>query len=291
MYLTSLLNHPLGNGPAATACSHVPDLHHFRGSYGAKEIFPLYRTVDASEPNILPGLLNLLGKAYGCEVGPEDFLAYVYGILAQPAFTLRFTRELGTRELRIPLTKDAELFVQVREVGARLLWLHTYGERFVPEEQVLGRIPPGSARCTRAVPGDRDGYPRAFRYDGATRTLHVGEGEFAPVAPSVYGFEVSGLKVVQSWLKYRMKNGAGRKSSPLDEVRPERWTSRFTAELLELLWVLEATVGGYPEQERLLDAVIEGECFQASELPSVPDEMRKAPGTRKAQAPTLGLED
>ena len=291
VYLTSLLNHPLGNGPAATACSHVPDLHHFRGSYGAKEIFPLYRTVDASEPNILPGLLNLLGKAYGCEVGPEDFLAYVYGMLAQPAFTLRFTRELGTRELRIPLTKDAELFAQVCEVGARLLWLHTYGERFVPEEQVPGRVPPGSARCTRAVPGDRDGYPRAFRYDGATRTLHVGEGGFAPVAPNVYGFEVSGLKVVQSWLKYRMKNGAGRKSSPLDEVRPEHWTARFTAGLLELLWVLEATVEGYPEQERLLDAVIEGECFQAGELPSVRDEMRKAPGTRKAQAPTLGLED
>ena len=141
------------------------------------------------------------------------------------------------------------------------------------------------------MPGHRDGYPRGFRYDGATRTLRVGEGEFAPVAPSVHGFEVSGLKVVQSWLKYRMKNGAGRKSSPLDEVRPEHWTARFTSELLELLWVLEATVEGYPGQERLLDAVIESECFRAGELPSVQDEMRKAPGTRKTRAPALGLED
>ena len=289
VYLTSLLNHPLGDGPAVTACSHIPDLHHFRGSYGAKEIFPLYRATDASESNILSGLLDLLGAAYEREVEPEDFLSYVYGILAQPAFTLRFARELETRELRIPLTRDTALFEQVRALGARLLWLHTYGERFIPEEHTRGRIPPGAAKCTKAVPGDGESYPEAFRYDSATRTLHVGTGEFAPVAPSIYEFEVSGLKVVQSWLKYRMRKGAGRKSSSLDDIRPERWTSRFNTELLDLLWVLEATVEGYPEQERLLDAVIESDCFHAGELPSVPDEMRKAPREQKAEAPELDL--
>ena len=103
----------------------------------------------------------------------------------------------------------------------------------------------------RPVPSDADGYPEAFDYNDVTETLCVGEGEFAPVAPEVYEFEVSGLKVVQSWLKYRMKKGAGRKSSLLDHIRPARWTSQFTTELLELLWVLEATVAGYPEQERL----------------------------------------
>jgi len=290
VYLTSLLNHPLGDGPGATACSHIPDLHHFRGSYGAKEVFPLYRAADASEPNVLPGLLELLGATHERDVAPEDFLAYVYGILAQPAFTLRFARELETRELRVPLTKDTALFEQICELGARLLWLHTYGERFTPEEQTHRRIPPGSAKCTRAVSGgDPESYPETFQYDSATRTLQVGAGEFAPVAPRVYEFEVSGLKVVQSWLKYRMRKGAGRKSSSLDDVRPERWTSRFDTELLDLLWVLEATIEGYPEQERLLDAVIESGCFQADELPPVPDEMRKAPRARKAEAPELDL--
>ena len=75
-------------------------------------------------------------------------------------------------------------------------------------------------KCTVAVPGDADGYPETFTYNDETATLHVGAGEFAPVAPDVYAFEVSGLKVVQSWLKYRMKKGAGRKSSPLDDIRP-----------------------------------------------------------------------
>ena len=188
---------------------------------------------------------------------------------------------MDTRELRVPITKDVELFEQVRDIGTRLLWLHTYGERFVPEGESHGRSPSGAARCTKAVPGDADGYPEAFDYDDVTETLRVGEGEFAPVAPEVYEFEVSGLKVVQSWLKYRMKKGAGRKSSPLDHIRPVRWTSQFTTELLELLWVLEATVAGYPEQESLFEAIIAGDCFQADELPPVPDAMREAPSTRK----------
>lgn len=278
VYLTTLLNHPLGHGPAATACALIPDLHHFRGSFGAKEAIPLYRTTDAIEANVLPGLLERLGKAYKRNgPSPEGFLAYVYGALAQPAFTARFAKELETRELRVPITKDATLFEKVRDVGARLLWLHTYGERFVPKGNQRGQVPRGRTKCTKAIPGHADGYPETFEYSDATRTLRLGEGEFAPVSPEVYEFEVSGLKVVQSWLKYRMKKGAGKKSSPLDDIHPDRWTSQFTTELLELLWVLEATVEAYPEQASLLKAVIAGPCFLGAELPAVDGEARKPP--------------
>ena len=291
VYVTSLLTtSPLGSGPALTACATIPDLHHFRGSFGAKDAIPLYRTADASQANILPGLLEMIGTAYQRTVTPEDFLAYVCGALTQPAFTARFAEELETRELRVPITKDAALFERVRAIGARLLWLHTYGERFVPEGEQLGRVPPGAARCTETVPGDADGYPETFAYTAATCTLHVGDGAFAPVAPDVYAFEVSGLKVVQSWLKYRMKTGAGRKSSPLDDIRPTRWTSAFTTDLLELLWVLEATVAFYPEQERLLKAVVEGDCFQADDLPRVPDDTRKPPRARVVEDDLFGLD-
>ena len=292
VYVTSLLTtSPLGSGPALTACAALPDLHHFRGSFGAKDAIPLYRAADASRANLLPGLLEILGGAYQRAVTPEDFLAYVYGVLAQPAFTTRFYTRLETGELRAPITRDAALFERVRAIGARLLWLHSYGERFVPEGEQPGRVPSGAARCTQAVPGDADGYPAAFTYDDATHTLHVGGGEFAPVAPAVYEFEVSGLKVVQSWLSYRMKSGAGRKSSPLDDIRPARWTSAFTTELLELLWVLEATVATYPEQESLLEAVIEGDCFQADDLPPVPDDMRKPPRARAVARDLFDLND
>ena len=277
VYLSSLLSHPLGSGPAVTATAFVPDLHHFRGSFGARETVPLYRDQGATAPNLAPGLLDLCSETYGREVTAESFLAYAYGVLAHPRFTDTYSAELETRELRVPITKDPDLFDKVRTLGARLIWLHTYGERFVPKGKQRGRVPQGSARCTKAVPDRPDGYPESFEFVAESRALRVGQGEFAPVSRELFEFEVSGFKAVQSWLKYRMKQGAGKKSSPLDDIRPERWTSQFTTELLEILWVLEATVAGYPEQAVLLNAVVEGECLLASNLDPVPEELRKPP--------------
>ncbi len=90
-----------------------------------------------------------------------------------------------------------------------------------------------------------------------------------------------------------MKKGAGKKSSPLDDIRPERWTSQFTTELLELLWVLEATVEAYPKQAKLLEAVVKGPCVRADELPPVPDEMRKPPAAPRTSSEDFleGIED
>ncbi len=288
VYLTSLFSHPLGAGPAVTAAAFIPDLHHFRGSFGAKDAVPLYLDADATEANILAGLLELLSATYRRKVTSEAFVAYVYGLLAQPAFTARFARELETCEVRVPITKSRALFTKVGETGARLLWLHTYGQRFVPEGGRPGHVPRGAAKCVKAVPGTPDGYPESFEYIEAPRTLHVGEGQFRPVAREVFEFEVSGLKVVQSWLNYRMKKGAGRKSSPLDDIRPECWTSRFTTELLELLWVLQATVEGYPAQAKLLDRVIDSRCFQADELPAISHEVVETPAAGQLQRNLFG---
>jgi len=282
VYLTSLLTKFLGTGPALTACAEIPDLDHFSGR-GAKDTIPLYRTLDASLANILPGLLDMLGKTYQSKVTPEDFLAYVYGVLAQPAFTVRFQKELEARELRAPITRDAELFKKISTFGAWLIWLHTYGERFIPTDRIAGHVPPGEAKCIKAVSESEGGYPETFGYNDSTRTLFVGDGEFAPVSREVWECEVSGLKVVQSWLGYRMRVRSGRKSSPLDDIRPRTWTREFTRELLELLWVLEKTLAGYTEQKQLLDAVLASDLFTAAELPSVPNEAREAPKARRSR--------
>lgn len=220
------------------------------------------------------------------------FVSYLYGILAQPAFTEKYSKELESRELRAPVTKDAKLFVEVAKIGAKLLCLHTYGERFLPKNKKRKDVIKGRAKCVKPVPGTPGGYPETFEYIEAAQTLRVGEGEFKPVPPEVYRYEVSGLKVAQSWLRYRMKAGAGKKSSPLDDIRPERWTAQFTTELLELLWVLEATVAIHPKQAELLERVTAGECVKADELPEVPPEMRKPPSANKTEEGGLfeGLE-
>ena len=265
VYLTSPLTTLLGAGPALGACALLPDIVYFPGG-GGKSVIPLYRDADATEANIEAKALAVLEKAYQRAVTPEDFAAYLYGVLAHPAFTQRFWKELETRELRVPFPKDAALFEEIRKVGARLLWLHTYGERYIPAGEQQGQIPRGRASCAKPVPSTPDSYPSSFHYDAADQTLHVGAGEFASVAPEVYNFQVAGHSPVPFFIKRRMRNGGGRKSSPLDDIRPESWTAQFTDELLQLLWLLESALDAYPRQAELLDAVLKEGCFSAKKL-------------------------
>ena len=288
IFMTSLLTGVLGEGPAATIAHNTPDLDYFRGSFGGKHVVPLWRDASATEPNLTDGLLSFLRQSYGKEITAEKLFAYAYALLACPMYTEQFSEELGIPGPRLPLTKNLELFLRAVEKGNHLIWLHTYGERFVPEGESSGQIPQGNVRCNRGISNSPENYPEGFEYDIDEQTLRVGEGEFYPVAPEVWNFSVSGLHVVKSWLDYRKKTGAGRRSSPLDDIRPERWTTQMTKELLELLWVLEHTLAAYPELEVIFQAIVSSECFTEDELPSPTDEQRRPPqgDTRDTQ---LGL--
>ena len=276
VYIATVFTQALGSGPALTVCSEIPDRHYFSGR-GSKDIMPFYRNSEATEVNVAPGLLKLLKEHFKQEVAPYDILFYVYGILCHSEFTERFKEDLKSMEIRVPITKIHRLFQETAKIGKEMLQLHTYGERFVHTGKKRGVIPIGFAKCTKAVPESNDRYPEKYSYDAEAKILRVGDGEFGPVAEGIWEFEVSGLRVVKSWLDYRMKAGHGKKSSPLDDIRPERWTSEFTTELLELLWVLEATLAESPKQKTLLEEIIKGPLFQAHELPEVPAYMRKAP--------------
>ena len=52
----------------------------------------------------------------------------------------------------------------------------------------------------------------------------------------------------------------------------------MSEELLELLWVLEATLAMERDLEQTLHGVVAGRCFRASELPEPTPEERRAPG-------------
>ena len=176
----------------------------------------------------------------------------------------------------MPITKDPALFVRGAALGRRLIWLHTYGERCVPSGSRAGRVPAGRARIAAGTPTDVVQYPREFRYDRSTQELHVGAGRFTGVRPEVWDFGVSGLQVVKSWLDYRMLERAGKSSSPLDALRPAGW--QFDDELLDLLWVLDATVDLLPDMASLLDEVLAGDLFAAGDFPTPGDAERHGPG-------------
>lgn len=278
VYMTSLLTGVLGVGPAAMAASHPPDLHHFRGSFGGKDVIPLWRDSAGTVPNIARGLIDQLNDTLGIAASSEDLFSYVYGVLSAPSYTSRFMEELSTPGPRIPLTTSAELFQSISALGCRLIGWHTYGER-------MGQAASsGAARSTVPVPNTPIGYPEEFSYDAATCQLHVGDGIFAPVTPDIWGFEISGMSVVQSWLGYRMRRRSGRRSSDLDSIRPETWTAEMSLELLSLLWTLEATLSVTAELDALLEQVLDGPTIPTTALPQVDPLERQEPTGLASQA-------
>jgi len=288
IYMTSLLTNVLGEGASSMVTSCIPDLHHFCGR-GAKDIILLWRDSKATEANITNGVLEVINTTIRREVSPEDFFAYCYALLATPRYVKEFWNELETPSPRIPITKNADLFVRVVAMGRKLIWLHTYGERFVPTGKKVGKIPTGTARCKIGIPTTEKDYPDKFAYDVGTQELKVGGGVFSNVRQEVWAFSISDLDVVKSWLAYRMKKGAGKKSSPLDNIRPQTW--QFDNELLDLLWVLDATIDLYPEMSNLFDEVIQSQLFIASDFPQPTDIERSAASSVQGQLPLLELEE
>ncbi|MCY4257973.1 MAG: N-6 DNA methylase [bacterium] len=271
VFLTTLTSTKLGCGPILTATPYVPDLDHFRGSYGAKNIMPLYCDSRGQAPNITEGLLDALSQRLGIEVVAEDLLAYVYALGGTAAFSERFADELaeGAGPVHLPVTASADLFQQAVALGCDLLWWHTWGERLAPPGQP--RLPEGPTREVTPV----EAMPDKFDYDSETQTLTVGTGVFAPVSPEVWEFEVSSLRVLRSWLGYRMKNRKGRKSSPLDDIRPTQWTQ--TDELLRLLAILDHTVQVTPAAAQLLADICASPLIKATDLPTPTPTQRKPP--------------
>lgn len=268
VFFTTLTSTKLGRGPVVTVTPYVPDLDHFRGSYGAKNVIPLWRDSKATEPNVVTHLLDVLADVLGSEMTAEDLAAYVYALTGTGAFAERFSDELGERAgpVHIPITKDRAVFARLAAVGRELIQWHTWGERFGEQRTV-------SATAREITPVQ--GLPGRCSYDHEEGVLHVGTGIFGPISPTVWEFEVSGLKVLQSWLGYRMAKGKGKKSSPLDDIRPTKWT--YTDELLLLLHTLEYTINLTPTAAGLLEEVIAGPTFLSSELPTPTDAERRAP--------------
>jgi type ISP restriction-modification system protein len=93
VYLTALEAHAPSSGPAVTFTGLIPDLHHYKGSFGGRA-YPLWHERSTTQPNIKPALLAHLAKVYGEPVRAEDMMAYLAAIMAHPAFTARFKADL-----------------------------------------------------------------------------------------------------------------------------------------------------------------------------------------------------
>jgi len=195
----------------------------------------------------------------------------MYAVLTAPSYTNTYAEELKSKAVRVPVTLDHELFVKASGLGSELIYLHTYGA-------VLGdgrSWPRGMTRYLKPIGATH--LPGTASYDIANCQIVVGDGAFGPVSQQVWDFDISGFKVVQSWLNSRKETRVGRSSSPLDDIRPLAWTSSFTEEFLDLLNVLQITVNLREAQAQLLREIAIGPMLLASDLGAIPNTMRKAP--------------
>jgi hypothetical protein len=269
VYLTALIRTSPTLGPAITFSAPIPDLDHYNGRGG--RVFPLWRDAAAATPNLPPKLLEFLATKYKTPVTAEDFLAYLAGVAANPAYTSRFQANLAQAGLHIPMTARPTLFAEAVDLGRRVIWLHTFGERYADPK---ADRPPGPPRLPKerapripkdgAIPDDADSMPDQIVYDETKGRLLIGKGFIDNVPAAVWQYEVSGKRVLTQWFSYRKKDrerpiiGDRRPPSKLGDIQPDHWLAEYTTELLNVLHVLALLVELEPAQAKLLEEICGG---------------------------------
>jgi hypothetical protein len=257
----------------------VPDLHHYNGRGG--RVFPLWSDPAATKPNIPAKLLEFLAKKYKAAVTAEDIMAYLAAVASNPSFPTRFESDLSQPGLRIPVTASGKLFAEAVELGRTVIWLHTFGERFVDPKNGRPAGPPRlpKDRAPRipkegALPAEPGNMPNEIGYDAPKRRLLVGSGFIDNVHPGIWAYEVSGKHVLSQWFSYRRADrdrpimGDRRPPSKLGEIQPDYWPAEYTTELLNVVNILGLLVELATAQADLLDRICSGKTIPATEFPT-----------------------
>jgi hypothetical protein len=173
--------------------------------------------------------------------------------------------------MRVPLTAEPKLFRRACELGRRVLWLHSYGERFIDStaDRPAGppRLPPGKRpRVVVDVPDDEDHIPTRISYEAVSQTLQVGDGQVRPISLAVWEYQVAGMRVVRHWFRYRTGEPTGRYPTELDAIPLSRWDDAMIKELLNLLNILGLLVELAPKQQAVLDEICQGPRIHLYEL-------------------------
>jgi len=164
VYLTAPQDTTPTSGPAATLSAEVPDVHHYKGSFGGR-VYALWLDPEGTTPNVVPGLLGLLGPQYGHPVSGEDLFAYLAAVLVNPAYTALYAQEraLAARMHRQEILDRADgtaprLVAVITEASLMYRW-GTQAERrdLVASLVTAGRRPNVELRLLRFEDGPHPG--------------------------------------------------------------------------------------------------------------------------------------
>lgn len=264
VFLVTQLREPLTNGPASVFTTQVPDTHSFNGRGG--RVLPLWLDNAGTLINATPGVLNAIEARLSTTVAETELMEYVAGVTTHSGYTARFTDELRQPGVRIPLTADPTLWREAAEIGRTVIWLHTYGERYVDPE--MGRPSGQPLRHRPGIVGSVgprfEDMPKAFVHRSGQ--IDLGTAQIGPVSDAAAAYEVSGMRVIKHWFDYRKQKASGRRSSPLDDVVPRQWSRSTTEELRDLVAVVEGCIELEDRQDDLLGRIVQGPLISVDDL-------------------------
>lgn len=265
-FISELHSSPLKPGPGLTFSALIPDMHFFKGSEGGR-VLPMLH--PDGTPNTAPALLETIASGLGQDVTVRDLTAYVAGIASHPGYVAAFAEPLRYGGNRLPMTADRELWTEAVEIGNTIIWLHTYTELGVPPEDEVGLLD----TCLglplpvyESAVGSQ--MPEKAAYDADNQRVSLGRGSWGKVDPRVWGYTISGVNVIDSWVGSRRKKPKGRKSSPLDDIVAQSWPTAWSREFHELLALLTHLVSLEERQADLLQRVLQQPVFTRKFLES-----------------------
>lgn len=247
-------------GPGMMFSALIPDMDYFnnRGGRAVPYLHP-----DGSF-NVARGMGRALSQLIGPEVQISDLFFYVAGITGHPGFVKHYEEELQTPGLRIPITKDVNLWNEAVAFGRHIVWLQTFGAR--------GNNSEGHTDILTKI-GDNDfpsylesvkQMPEKVEYDHLSETLRIGGGIWGHVSREVRDYTVGGVNVIDSWVGYRQATPKGRKtqkSSQLEKYVQTQWPGEWSVEFTEVLTSLTKLVALESEQDDLLEQIVSSTCL------------------------------
>lgn len=170
---------------------------------GGNVNFPLYLHNNKNrEANINKILLKDLENNYGVACSPEEILHYIYSILYSNTYRIKYAEFLKTDFPRVPFTTDYDLFVEMADLGKKLMKLH------LMKSELL------SAPIAK-FQGQGNNIIEKPKYIEEKGRVYINKTQyFGGIEQDVWDYQIGGYQVLYKWLKDRKK----RKIS-LDEIK------------------------------------------------------------------------
>jgi type I restriction-modification system DNA methylase subunit len=167
---------------------------------------------DGRIPNLNKGFVEELAGKTGLkfvsdgvgdlkkDFGPEDVLAYIYGIFHSPEYRKRYAEFLNIDFPRVPMPPDKDMFVKICKIGQELIKLHLLEAEILEDEKQWPGFP---------VKGDgvvAKGYPTYVTHADEPQKgkVYINKDQyFEGIRPDVWEFHIGGYQVCEKWLKDR----------------------------------------------------------------------------------------